>query len=132
MADEELAERIRALEATGVHNIAFVTGTHFVPNVLHALSIYRPQVPVVWNTGGYETVETIKMLEGAVDIYLPDLKLYSQRLGKVLYALAKSGLTPDAVLCDVETAMEALGEVTGRTVREDIVSRIFERFCVGK
>ena len=84
MADEELAERIRALEATGVHNIAFVTGTHFVPNVLHALSIYRPQVPVVWNTGGYETGETIKMLEGAVDIYLPDLKLYSQRLGKVL------------------------------------------------
>ena len=44
----------------------------------------------------------------------------------------KRGQTPDAVLCDVEAAMEALGEVTGRTVREDIVSRIFERFCVGK
>ena len=44
----------------------------------------------------------------------------------------KRGQTPDAVLCDVEAAMEALGEVTGRTVREDIVNRIFERFCVGK
>ena len=42
------------------------------------------------------------------------------------------GLTPDAVLTDVETAMEAMGEVTGATVREDITARIFERFCVGK
>ena len=44
----------------------------------------------------------------------------------------KSGQTPDAVLTDVEAAMEAMGEVTGRTVREDITARIFERFCVGK
>ena len=44
----------------------------------------------------------------------------------------KLGLTPDAVLTDVETAMEAMGEVTGATVREDITNRIFERFCVGK
>ena len=44
----------------------------------------------------------------------------------------KSGLTPDAALTDVEAAMEAMGEVTGATVREDITARIFERFCVGK
>jgi len=44
----------------------------------------------------------------------------------------KLSLTPDAVLTDVETAMEAMGEVTGGTVREDITARIFERFCVGK
>ena len=42
------------------------------------------------------------------------------------------GLTPDALLTDVEAAMEALGEVIGRTVREDITNGIFERFCVGK
>ena len=42
------------------------------------------------------------------------------------------GLTPDAVLTDVEDAMQAMGEVTGATVREDITARIFERFCVGK
>ena len=42
------------------------------------------------------------------------------------------GMTPDAVLIDVEAAMEAIGEVTGATVREDITARIFERFCVGK
>ena len=44
----------------------------------------------------------------------------------------KLGLTPDAVLTDVEAAMEAMGEVTGAVVREDITARIFERFCVGK
>lgn len=42
------------------------------------------------------------------------------------------GMTPDAVLVDVEGAMEALGELTGRTLREDVTARIFERFCVGK
>ena len=42
------------------------------------------------------------------------------------------GMTPDAVLTDVESAMEAMGEVTGAIVREDITNRIFERFCVGK
>ena len=44
----------------------------------------------------------------------------------------KMGLTPDAVLTDVEEAMNAMGEVTGATIREDITARIFERFCVGK
>ena len=52
-------------------------------------------------------------------------------MGSALKAL-KLGLTPDAVLTDVEAAMEAMGEVTGATVREDITARIFERFCVGK
>ena len=52
-------------------------------------------------------------------------------LGAALAGLA-AGYTPDAVLLDVETAMEAMGEVTGATIREDITSRIFERFCVGK
>ena len=47
-------------------------------------------------------------------------------------AKGNAGLTPDALLTDVECAMEALGEVIGRTVREDITDRIFERFCVGK
>lgn len=52
-------------------------------------------------------------------------------LGKALQSLA-AGMTPDAVLVDVEGAMEALGEVTGQTMREEITNRIFERFCVGK
>ena len=47
-------------------------------------------------------------------------------------AAMEAGMTPDAVLLDVEAAMEALGELTGRSIREDITNRIFERFCVGK
>ena len=86
MTDQQLAQAIRQLEETGVHNISFVTGTHFVPAILRALSLYTPQVPVVWNSGGYETVETLRMLEGRVQIYLPDLKLISPRLGSVLCA----------------------------------------------
>ena len=54
-----------------------------------------------------------------------------EAMGRALQGL-KLGLTPDAVLTDVEEAMEAMGEVTGNTVREDITARIFERFCVGK
>ena len=75
-----LADVFRALEDQGAHNINLVTATPFIPAVLEALSLHRPGIPVVWNTGGYETVETLKMLEGAVDIYLPDLKHVSPRL----------------------------------------------------
>jgi putative pyruvate formate lyase activating enzyme len=78
-----LSEIFRRLEDQGAHNINLVTATPFVPAVLEALSLYRPRVPVVWNTGGYETVETLRMLEGAVDIYLPDLKHVSPRLSKL-------------------------------------------------
>ena len=55
----------------------------------------------------------------------------AKALGRARAGLA-AGLAPDAVLIDVEEAMEAMGELTGRTVREDITNRIFERFCVGK
>ena len=75
-----LADIFWMLEDQGAHNINLVTATPFVPAILDALSMYRPAVPVLWNSGGYETVETLKKLEGAVDIYLPDLKHVSSRL----------------------------------------------------
>lgn len=75
-----LADVFRRLVDQGAHNINLVTATHYVPAVLEALSLYRPPVPVVWNSGGYETVETLRLLEGAVDVYLPDLKHVSTRL----------------------------------------------------
>ena len=84
MDTQALARLIMELEQKGVHNISFVTGTHFVPAILEAVKAYRPHVPIVWNTGGYETIETLRMLDGTVDIYLPDLKHVSSRLGNVL------------------------------------------------
>jgi len=80
---QRLADIFRMLEDQGAHNINLVTATPFVYAVLDALEIYRPAVPIVWNTGGYETMETLKMLEGAVDIYLPDLKHVSPRLSRL-------------------------------------------------
>ena len=76
----ELADVFRRLVDQGAHNINLVTATHYTYAVLEALSIYRPPVPVVWNSGGYETVETLRLLEGAVDVYLPDIKHVSPRL----------------------------------------------------
>ena len=79
----QLADIFRALRDQGAHNINLVTGTPFVPAILDALEKYHPGIPIVWNTGGYETLETLKMLEGAVDVYLPDCKHVSPRLSKL-------------------------------------------------
>lgn len=78
-----LADIFKMLEDQGAHNLNLVTATPFANAVLDALNLYRPKIPVVWNTGGYETVETLKLLKGAVDIYLPDLKHFSPRLSKL-------------------------------------------------
>ena len=69
-----LAEIFRELEAQGAHNINLVTAAHFVPAVLEALNLYRPNIPIVYNSSGYESIETLRMLSGVVDIYLPDYK----------------------------------------------------------
>ena len=132
MSDAELAQRIYDLEQTGVHNIAFVTGTHFVPNILRALEIYRPKVPIVWNSGGYETLETIKMLEGTVDIYLPDLKLMSPRLGKVLCnAQDYFECASQAILEMQRQTGEAQYDENGMMTRGTIVRHLVLPGCTG-
>ena len=73
-----LAEIFRRLEEQGAHNINLVTPTHFTPAILEALSLRKPSVPVVWNCGGYESRKTLALLEGHIDIYLPDFK-YAER-----------------------------------------------------
>ncbi len=78
-----LAEIFRELEESGVHSLDLVTGTMFIPSVLDALDLYRPGVPVVWNTSGYERAETVRLLEGYVQVYLPDLKHVSPRLSSL-------------------------------------------------
>ena len=75
------------LIAQGAENIDLVTPTHFLPTVLPALSPRLP-VPVVYNCGGYERVETLRLLEGKVDIYLPDMKYADSTLAKALSGAA--------------------------------------------
>jgi len=72
-----LAEFMLTLQKDGCHNINLVTPTHFAPQLVKSISIGSEKglkIPIVWNCGGYESVEIIKLLDGIVDIYLPDIK----------------------------------------------------------
>ena len=100
-----LAESLKRLEAAGMQSISFITGTPFVPRILEALEIHRPALPLVWNTSGYETPETLRMLDGVIDVYLPDLKHYSARMG------ALCAWAPDYF----EAASRALAEMCRQT-----------------
>mgnify|MGYP003314481248 CR=1 FL=1 len=71
-----LVEIIKELEAKGVHTIDFVNPTHFSQVIIDCLTEYKPSIPVVYNSSGYDSVETLQKLEGLVDIYLPDLKYF--------------------------------------------------------
>ena len=85
MDSRQLRGLFEKLIAQGAENIDLVTATHFLPTLLPALTPRLP-VPVVYNCGGYERVETLKELEGKVDIYLPDLKYADNRLAAALSA----------------------------------------------
>ena len=83
---QELSDALKRLTDLGVHTLSFITGTPFVPRILEALELWRPPLPLVWNTSGYETVDTLRRLEGVIDIYLPDLKHFSVRAGRLCAA----------------------------------------------
>lgn len=78
----ELADIFKELEDVGAENVSLVTPAHFVPYLVRAFEIYKPTIPVVYNTGSYEKVETLKRIDPYVDIYLPDMKFYSPALSK--------------------------------------------------
>ena len=82
---EKLGEIFLNLEKQGAANINLVTGAHYVPQIREALSIAKEKglsVPVVYNSSGYEKVETLKLLEGYVDVYLPDFKYMEASLAE--------------------------------------------------
>ena len=71
---ERLSEIFRELEARGVHNLNLVTGSHYTPQIIEALKLSKPGIPVVWNSSGYETPETVRALAPYVSVFLPDMK----------------------------------------------------------
>lgn len=80
VSDKQLAAMMVYLQNKGCQNINFVTPSHVIPQILSALSIAIDKglnIPLVYNTGGYDSVESLKLLENIVDIYMPDLKLLS-------------------------------------------------------
>lgn len=84
---EELANEFLNLQKRGANNINLVTGFAFVPQIIEALKIAKKNgltIPIVYNTSGYESVETLKLLDGYVDVYLPDLKYGFNELSEKL------------------------------------------------
>lgn len=84
ISTERLADIFLELQDKGADNIDLVTPTHFVPDIIAALDMikHKLNIPVVYNTGGYEREETIAMLDGYVDIYLPDIKYFSSEVSR--------------------------------------------------
>ena len=112
---EELADIFIKQQKKDVENINLVTPTSYVPQIIEAIKIARGnglKLPIVYNTNGYEKVETLKMLDGFVDIYLPDFKYSDNELGKRLSKVDNY----------FEIATEALNEMyrqTGKAVFND-------------
>lgn len=89
ISTNELCDCFLKLAEDGANNINLVTPTHYVPQIIEAVAIARKKglrLPIIYNSSGYETPETIKMLNGTIDIYLPDMKYFDDR-----YALRYSG-----------------------------------------
>lgn len=82
VSKSEFIDIVKRLENQGAHTINLVNPTHFVPFIKEVLSEYKPSVPVVYNTGGYDDVESIRSLDGLIDVYLPDLKYFDSDVSK--------------------------------------------------
>lgn len=108
MTAPELAQAFLSLQSKGCHNINLVTATHFAPSVKAALLLAKANgltLPVVWNTSGYETKETLSYLKDTVDIYLTDLR----------YALPQTALALSGAADYPATAKAALAEMVRQT-----------------
>ncbi len=82
ISTRELADIFYELENSGAENINLVTAGHYVPQIIEAFKLYRPKIPVVYNTHSYENISTLKAIDKYVDVYLPDLKYFSPNISK--------------------------------------------------
>ena len=78
----QLTDIFKQLEDMGADNISLVTPSHLTPYFVEAFELYQPKIPVVYNTGSYEKVETLRLIDPYIDIYLPDMKFVSPSLSK--------------------------------------------------
>lgn len=108
---EELADIMIDLQERGCHNINLVTPTHFAPQILEALSIANENglnIPIVYNTSGYDSVRVLKILEGVIDIYMPDFKFIDAEMAK---KLAKAPDYPEVAKKAVKEMHNQVGDL---------------------
>ena len=108
LSPADLSQTFLSLQAQGAHNINLVTGAHYVPQTIEALALAKRDglaIPIVYNSSGYENVSTLQMLDGYIDIYLPDYKYYSS------YYAARYSHAADYR----ETAVDAITEMVRQT-----------------
>jgi len=107
----ELASMMLELQSRGCHNINLVTPTHQMPMILEALDAAAMRglsLPIVYNCGGYESVEALRLLDGIVDIYMPDLKYMD---GAVASALSGAPDYPEAAMAAIEAMHRQVGDL---------------------
>lgn len=129
MDSRALRELFASLIAQGAENIDLVTPTHFLPTILPALSPKLP-VPVVYNCGGYERVETLRQLEGKIDIYLPDLKYADPRLAHALSGAADYVPVATAAIKEMARQTGPVQWEGDKVVRGTIIRHLILPGCV--
>ena len=82
ITETQLADIFKILEDMGANNINLVTPSHYAKQIVKAFEIYKPSIPIVYNTHSYETIENLKIIDPYIDIYLPDLKFFSREISK--------------------------------------------------
>ena len=124
-----LRQMMEDLIAQGAENIDLVTPTHYLPTILPALEPKLP-VPVVCNCGGYERVETLRQLEGKIDIYLPDLKYSDNRLAKALSGAGDYFQTATAAIREMVRQTGPVQWNGDKLVRGTIIRHLILPGCV--
>jgi len=108
---EGLANQMLRLQELGCHNINFVTPSHVVPQILEALVVAAGRglrLPLVYNTGGYDRLETLRWLDGIVDIYMPDFKFWSPETAR---ELAKATDYPEVARAAIKEMHRQVGDL---------------------
>ena len=126
ITEKRLADIMLELQAQGAHNINLVTPTHFAPSIVCSVADARSRglaLPIVYNTGSYDTVETVKALRGTVDIFLPDFK-YIREETAVKYSDAVG--YPEAALAAIREMYRVAGEprFAGEVMTGGVIARI--------
>ena len=101
ISKERLAEIFLELQEKGANNINLVTGVMYIPTLVEALSLAKEMglsLPVIYNCGGYESVESLRLLDGFVDVYLPDFKCLSDDLGRHYFGVTDYAVVAKAAI----------------------------------